>query len=70
MLRWLLQRGVVVIPKSVTPSRILENIDVFNFHLSDDDMVSIATLDRNESAFFSHRDPARVKWLSGVTYPT
>lgn len=63
VLRWLTQRGVVVIPKSVTPARIAENIDVFDFELSADDMAAIATLDTKASAFFDHRDPAIVKWI-------
>ena len=62
-LRWMIQRDVVVIPKSVTPSRIKENIDVFDFELSQEDMDAIAALDKNESQFFSHRDPATVKWF-------
>ncbi|MAX80922.1 MAG: 2,5-diketo-D-gluconic acid reductase [Crocinitomicaceae bacterium] len=62
-LRWMIQRDVVVIPKSVTPSRIRENIDVFDFELSQEDMEAIAALDKNESQFFSHRDPATVKWF-------
>lgn len=57
VLRWLIQRGVVVIPKSVTPSRIRENLDVFGFELPDEDMQAIALLDRGQSVFFDHRDP-------------
>lgn len=63
-LRWMIQRNIVVIPKSVTPSRIKENIDVFDFELSEDDMVSIVKLNTNTSQFFDHRDPERVKWFS------
>lgn len=63
VLRWLIQRGVVSIPKSVHPSRIRENFDVFNFELSAEDMAAIATLDQNQSSFFDHRDPAIVKWM-------
>lgn len=65
VLRWLIQRGVVVIPKSVHKERIAENFDVFGFELSGEDMERIAALDRGESAFFSHRDPAQVKRLGG-----
>lgn len=58
MLRWHLQRGIVVIPKSVHKERMAENFNVFDFSLSDDDMKRIAALDKNESAFFSHQNPA------------
>ena len=63
MLRWHLQRGVVVIPKSTHKERMKENFDVFDFVLSDDDMEAIAALDQAESAFFSHQDPAMVEWF-------
>lgn len=63
-LRWMIQRSIVVIPKSVTESRIKQNIDVFDFELSDQDMNSISELDLNESSFFSHRDPEIIKWFS------
>ena len=63
VLRWLTQRGVVAIPKSVRKERIAENFNVFDFELSADDMNAIATLDSKQSAFFDHRDPAMVKWL-------
>jgi len=63
VLRWLLQRGVVTIPKSVRPERIAENFHIFDFELSGEDMTAIAALDTGKSAFFDHRDPAIVKWL-------
>jgi 2,5-diketo-D-gluconate reductase A len=63
ILRWLTQRGVVTIPKSVRKERIVENFNVFDFQLSDEDMAAIATLDTGRSAFFDHRDPAVVKML-------
>ncbi len=57
-LRWLIQRGVVVIPKSVRADRIAENIDVFDFALTDDEMTRIAAMDTGASLFLDHRDPA------------
>jgi len=63
ILRWLTQRGVVVIPKSVRKERIIENFNIFDFELSAEDMTSISTLDTGKSLFFDHRDPAMVKWL-------
>ncbi len=65
VLRWMIQRGVVVIPKSVRPERMAENFDVFGFELSDDEMDRIAALDTGESQFFDHRDPAMVERLGG-----
>lgn len=66
ILRWLVQRGVVVIPKSVKKERLEENFNVFDFDLSLDDMNLIANLDQKESLFFDHRDPERIKWLSNL----
>lgn len=63
VLRWLTQRGVVAIPKSVHKERIIENFNIFDFELSQEDIEKIATLDTNESLFFSHTDPEMVKWL-------
>lgn len=62
-LRYLLQRGVILIPKSVRKERMEQNIDVFDFTLSDEDMQAIRGLDLGHSLFFSHYDPQTVKWL-------
>lgn len=64
ILRWLTQRGVVAIPKSIRKERMLENFTIFDFELSTDDMQMIQTLDTNESLFFDHRDPNMVKWMA------
>ena len=63
ILRWLTQRGIVAIPKSVHKERIIENFNIFDFELSQEDMEMIATLDTKKSLFFSHNDPEIVKWL-------
>jgi len=63
VLRWLTQRGVVAIPKTVKKERMKENFDIFDFELSTEDMEAIATLDRKTSSFFDHRDPEIVKWM-------
>lgn len=63
ILRWLTQRGVVAIPKSVRKERMEENINIFEFELRTDDMEALKTLDTNASLFFDHRDPKMVKWL-------
>ena len=65
ILRWLLQRGITVIPKSVHQKRMAENIDVFDFKLSDEDMVKITNLDKGESQFFDHRDPVTIGQIFG-----
>ena len=63
VLRWLTQRSVVVIPKSVKKERIQENFNIFDFELSTEDMEAIATLDMKTSSFFDHRDPEIIKWM-------
>jgi diketogulonate reductase-like aldo/keto reductase len=63
VLRWLTQRGVVAIPKSVRKERMEENFNSLDFELSADDMEAIKALDTKASLFFDHRDPAIVKWL-------
>ncbi len=63
ILRWHIQRGIVVIPKSTHSERMEENFNIFDFSLSDDDMSEISKLDRNTSSFFSHSDPSMVEWF-------
>lgn len=63
ILRWHLQRGIVVIPKSTHLERIKENFNVFDFELAQEDMDAISKLDKNESSFFSHQDPSIVEWF-------
>lgn len=64
ILRFELQSGIVVIPKSVHKERMEQNFDVFDFTLSDDDMKAIAALDKKQSSFFSHTDPKMVEWFA------
>ena len=66
VLRWLTQRNVVAIPKSVRPERMAENIDIFDFTLTDDQMTRIVTLDTGATLFFDHRDPAMVAAIGGA----
>lgn len=63
ILRWLTQRSIVAIPKSVRKERMAENFNSLNFDLSAADLEVIGTLDTKTSSFFDHRDPAMVKWL-------
>jgi 2,5-diketo-D-gluconate reductase A len=70
ILRWLIQRGVVAIPKSVRKERIVENFNVFDVELSSEDMEAIVTLDTKTSSFFDHRDPNIVKQLGEAKRPT
>ncbi|WP_338215063.1 aldo/keto reductase [Companilactobacillus muriivasis] len=67
ILRWLLQRGIVVIPKSVHKNRMEENINVFDFKLTDDDMNVMNSLDKGESQFFDHRDPVTIEQIFGTS---
>ena len=64
-LRWLIQRGVIIIPKSVHVERMEQNLDIFDFELSADDMAAIAALDTGHSLFFDHHDPETVKMFMG-----
>jgi 2,5-diketo-D-gluconate reductase A len=63
ILRWLVQRGIIALAKSTRKERMLENISVFDFELSAEDVAAIATLDTKTSSFFDHRNPEMVKWL-------
>ncbi len=63
ILRWLIQRGIVVIPKSVKIERMKQNFDIFDFALTPDDMAAIAVLDTDKTLFSDHRNPERVKWI-------
>jgi 2,5-diketo-D-gluconate reductase A len=69
VLRWLMQRGVVAIPKSVRRERMAENLNIFDFTLDGEDEQAIATLDQKASSFFDHRDPDKVKWLGTRRLP-
>ena len=63
ILRWHLQRGIVIIPKSTHIERMEENFKVFDFELTEEDMATIAALDKKQSSFFSHTDPNMVEWF-------
>lgn len=65
VLRWLLQRGIVSLAKSIRRTRMAENINILDFTLTNDEMTKITAIDTATSAFFSHRDPAMVEWLAG-----
>jgi 2,5-diketo-D-gluconate reductase A len=67
VLRWLIQRSIVTIPKSVRRERMEQNLDVFDFKLTDDEMQRIRALDTDTTMFFDHRDPAMVSWLNSRT---
>jgi 2,5-diketo-D-gluconate reductase A len=66
VLRWLIQRRVAANPKSVRPERMTENLEVFDFQLTDQDMTSIAALDTGTSLFFDHRDPEIVSQIGNI----
>ncbi len=66
ILRWLIQRGVVALAKSVRKERMAENLEIFDFSLSVEDMSLIASLDREQSLFFSHADPKMVDWFDSM----
>lgn len=67
-LRWLVQSGVIIIPKSVHVERMRQNLDIYDFTLSDEDMSAIARLDTGKSLFFDHHDPEVVKMFMGWRY--
>jgi len=64
ILRWITQRGIVVIPKTINRTRMIENFNIFDFELTDDDMESIKSLDTKASLFFDHRNPDIIKWMA------
>lgn len=63
VLRWHIQKGVIVFPMSRNPEHMKDNWNIFDFSLSDEEMAQIASLDKGKSAFFSHQDPAMVEWF-------
>lgn len=65
VLRWIFQRGIISLAKTVRKERMEENINILDFELSSEDMLQITAIDTATSAFFSHRDPARIEWLTG-----
>ena len=66
ILRWLVQRNIVPLSKSVKKSRMEENINIFDFELSKEDMDKISEMDKKESSFFSHYDPSIVEMIAGL----
>lgn len=64
VLRWIVQRGIVALAKTVRRERMAENVNIFDFELDESDISRIAQLETGQSSFFSHRDPAMVKWMS------
>lgn len=66
ILRWLVQRHIVPLAKSVHKERMIENISIFDFELTDEDMAKITALDKKESSFFSHYDPATIEMIAGL----
>lgn len=67
-LRWLIQQGIGVIPKSVREERMIENLNVTDFELNKEDLYAIATLDTGKSVFFDDRDPEIADWLNKMTF--
>lgn len=67
ILRWLLQRGIVPLAKTVSKERMKQNIDVFNFELSEDDMNKISDLDKRESSFFNHQEASSIEMLASLS---
>ncbi|WP_027381503.1 aldo/keto reductase [Chryseobacterium daeguense] len=67
-LRWLIQQGIGVIPKSVREERLIENFNIWDFELRQEDLDAIATLDTGKSIFFDHRDPETAEWLTKLTF--
>lgn len=65
IIRWLVEQDIIVLAKSVSPERMAENLAVFDFELTEEDKRDIASLDEGESQFFSHADPAMIKWMAG-----
>jgi diketogulonate reductase-like aldo/keto reductase len=63
ILRWLVQRGIITLAKTIRKDRMIENINIFDFELSAEDLAMITTLDKKASSFFDHRNPEMVKWL-------
>ena len=66
ILRWLVQRGIVPLAKTVSKERMLQNIDIFNFKLNEDDMKKIAALDKKESSFFNHQEASSIEMLANL----
>ena len=68
ILRWLIQRGVIIACKSTHKERMEENFNVFDFELSSEDMETIKALDTSDSLFFNHQDPSMVEWFDKMVY--
>ncbi|MDO4229754.1 MAG: aldo/keto reductase [Capnocytophaga sp.] len=68
ILRWVVERGIVALAKSVNPERMAENLNIFDFSLSEEDKKAIAGLDLGESQFFNHADIGRIKWIKGAIF--
>ncbi len=66
ILRWHIQRGIIIIPKSTHKERMIENFNIFDFTLSEDDMNTIQAMDTDTSSFFSHQDPNMVEWFANM----